>query len=376
MLGTFLDKVSGFFDRRFIIAYWSPTLIFLSLALGLGIFPFAPSLALSWWQQLSGTEQVLLTGGVLLGNTLLAYLLEAMEIPLIRLYEGYWPEWVPLTRPARRRRQNQLERILQQLGAVEKQKVETKKQLAATLPDQISLRIKLNRLLLHQELSERQLRNALDRFPRDPGLVKPTRLGNLLAAAEEYSYQLYQLDAVLWWPRLAPLLPSKFRSEIDGALTPVLALLNLSLGFTILGIGGGVAILLSPVAWWWGVLVLVIGLLVAWTCYSAAVNRVVDYGNLIRVSFDLYRQNILQQMHIPVPDNLQSERLLWTALNHWVSRYTPPWESEWVKHAPQLAEPFYYDTNQMILSKSTRKRGQPPLQMAPISTEPGDRPPL
>lgn len=360
MFGTFLDKVSGIFDRRFIIAYWSPTLIFLSLALGLVMVLSAPSLAISWWQQLTGIEQVLLTGGLLLGITLLAYLLEAVETPLIRLYEGYWPEWVPLTHLARQRRQNQLDRMLQRLGVIEKQQEETKKQLASVQPDQEPVRIRLKRLLLHQQLSERQLRKTLNSFPRDPGLVKPTRFGNLLAAAEEYSYQLYQLDAVPWWPRLVPLLPAKFRSEIDGALTPVLTVLNLSLGFTLLGIGGGVAVLLSSVVWWWSVLVLVVGIVLAWACYNAAVNQVVDYADLIRVAFDLYRQSILQQMHIPVPDNLQSERLLWTALNHWVSRYVPPWESEWVKHAPQLAEPFYYDTHAVAASQPDPRRGQPP----------------
>ena len=36
MLGTFLEKLNVFFDRRFMIAYWSPIFVGLGLAAGLG----------------------------------------------------------------------------------------------------------------------------------------------------------------------------------------------------------------------------------------------------------------------------------------------------------------------------------------------------
>ena len=82
MLGTFLEKLNVFFDRRFMIAYWSPIFISLGLAAGLVAVLIGPSWALGWWTGRSGTEQILLGVGALLVITVLAYLLEALTVPV------------------------------------------------------------------------------------------------------------------------------------------------------------------------------------------------------------------------------------------------------------------------------------------------------
>ena len=43
--------------------------------------------------------------------------------------------------------------------------------------------------------------------------------------------------------------------------------------------------------------------------------------------FDLCRMDLLKQLHVPLPKNLEQEVLLWAALNDWVYRHVPPWES-------------------------------------------------
>jgi hypothetical protein len=82
------------------------------------------------------------------------------------------------------------------------------------------------------------------------------------------------------------------------------------------------------------------------TVYIAACNQALDYGQLVRVAFDFYRHDILKQMHLPIPDNLVEERLLWDALNAMTYNYTLPWEAEAATQTPRLARPFYYDTHQ------------------------------
>ncbi len=301
MLGTFLDKLNVFFDRRFMIAYWSPVFIGLGLAAGLVAILIRPSAALGWWTARTGTEQILLGIGALLVITVLAYLLEALTIPVVRLYEGYWPKgW--LTNWASRR---QKARIAKSIDSV-----------------------------------------RYHNFPLDSDLVKPTRLGNVLVASEEYPHQLYQLDAVLWWPRLAALLPETFRTQVDTALTPVLAMLNLSMMLTVLAFGGGIAVLLTNRLWWLLGAIFFGGFLLARVCYLAAVSQAVDYGESVRVAFDLYRHDILKQMHIPLPDNLFKERLLWDLLNKWVYSYAPPWEIGTITNVPQPTDPFYNDIHQ------------------------------
>jgi hypothetical protein len=300
MVGTFLEKVGGWFDRRFLIAYWSPVFIGLVLVGGLVILALGPPVVFGWWAKLNGEEQIVLGVGSLLATTLLAYVLDALTTPLIRLYEGYW-SWKQLAR------------------------------LAASWQEARKARLVDSAHSYH--------------FPRNSELLKPTRLGNVLASAEDYSYQVYRLDAVIWWPRLVTLLPETFRAQLDTALTPMVTLLNLSMILTLTALGGGASLLLSDRRWWLGVSVFIGGLVLARACYIAASNQAVDYGQLVRVAFDFYRHDILKQMHVSVPDNLVEERLLWDALKGLVEDYIPPWDAEVAALVPRLARPFYYDTH-------------------------------
>jgi hypothetical protein len=300
MVATFLDRVGGWFDRRFLLAYWSPVFVGLGVGGGLVILTLGPSVVFNWWSKLNGEEQIVLGIGSLLAITLFAYVLDAFTTPLIRLCEGYW-SW---------------------------------KRLA--------------RLATHWQKARRaRLINSSHSpyFPRNSKLLKPTQLGNVLVSAEEYPYQLYRLDAVVWWPRLASLLPETFRMQLDTALTPMVALLNLSMLFALIALSGG-SILLLIRFWWLGAFTLIGGLALARGCYLAACNQALEYGQLVRVAFDFYRHDILKQMHMPIPDNLVEERLLWDALNVMAYDYTLPWEAEVATQTSRLAHPFYYDTHQ------------------------------
>src|SRR5262249_38841567 len=101
-------------------------------------------------------------------------------------------------------------------------------------------------------------------FPREDRLVRPTRLGNVLTAAEEYSYQTYRLDATVWWSRLTALLSEAFTEKVDAALTPLLSLLNLSALLTLLALVGGGVLFFTDQDWLLFVSVFVGGLILAW----------------------------------------------------------------------------------------------------------------
>jgi hypothetical protein len=300
MVATFLDKVGGWFDRRFLLAYWSPVFVGLGAIGGLVILTQRPSVVFGWWFKLDGGEQIVLGIGSLLAVTLFAYVLDAFTTPLIRLYEGYW-SWKRLA-----------------LLATRWQKARRSKLMNSS----------------HSSY-----------FPRNSKLLKPTQLGNILVSAEEYPYQLYRLDAVVWWSRLVTLLPGTFRTQLDTSLTPMIALLNLSMLFTFISLGGG-SILLLTEYWWLGAFTFIGGVALMRACYIAACNQALDYGQLVRVAFDFYRHDILKQMHIPIPDNLVEERLLWDALNAMAYDYTMPWEAGVAAQTSRLAHPFYYDTHQ------------------------------
>ncbi|MBU0511594.1 MAG: hypothetical protein KJ638_07820 [Chloroflexi bacterium] len=321
MLGTFVDKISGFFDRRFVIAHWMPALTGLGLALGLAGLLLGPQDVFQWWTGRSETAQAIMGLAALLGVTLLAFLLDALTTPLVRLYEGYWSEG-SLTRWARKRQQDALSEAKNTIK-------ETRAKGAQATPGEKRAGAHAYHLRYYN-------------FPRNAGRLKPTQLGNVLSAAEEYPHQMYSLDAVIWWPRMATSLPEAFSAQIDAALTPMLALLNLSTVFIAAALGGTLAVLPTGNPWWAMPIILAAGLLLARLCYGAAVSQATGYAQMIRVAFDLYRQAALKQMHIPVPDNLVDERRLWSALNTWVYHYIPPWEAAQGEQSV-AAHPFYYD---------------------------------
>ena len=336
------------------VAYWGPALFGLILAAGLVVLLFGPSVVVTifaWWAKLDGTEQALLVLGILLSITLLAYLLQTLTVPLVRLYEGYWPEgWLKsLAIIFQRKTRNRFAR-LKQLKKLEDQMNELVALQQVPAERQQELTDQMNLLLSKKTLEQKRAYDACYfNFPRNiDELLKPTRLGNVLVSAEEYSYQRYCLDAVIWWPRLASLLPETFRTQVDTALTPMIAVLNLSTIVSVVALVGAVSALPIGRPWWLFLTILIAGLLLARVCYLASISQAVSYGQFLRVGFDLYRHEILKQIHISVPDNLVEERLLWDALNSVFYGYSMPWETGSIKQLPQLARPFYYDTHQKL----------------------------
>ncbi len=301
MLSPVLDKLTGFFDKRFVIAYWSPLFTGSVIMLGLILILSGRDVAESWWNswnKLPVTDQVLIGGGVLLLITLFAFVLEMLSEPISRLYQGYWPRvFSPLSR-----------RLIARQAKI--------------LRSNFSLIY--GQKLLHLEN------------------VRPTKLGNILTAADQHAFQLYRLDAAVWWPRLTPLLPEAFRKQMDTTLAPMQAMLNLSLIFTlIVGVGGTAA--LEHRNWLFFAIIFIVGLFIARMCYINAAVQAGNYSLMVMVAYDFYRKDILKQMSISEPDSLLGERILWDALNHYIFSAIMPWEIS--DKIPQLQEPFYYFTH-------------------------------
>ncbi len=282
MFLTFLDKLGGFFDRRFVIAFWAPSLIFSALIVAAAALIYDAAAALRLWDAQTATAQVLLSVSFLFCVSILAYLLQPFNVLLVRLYLGYdWPAWASFFEKWGRERQR-------------------------------------------GDWTEKRV---------PPARLRPTRLGNTLEDIYRYAYNVYRADTSIWWPRLTPLLPESFRAQVDDALMPILSLLNLSALLTLLAFGGGLALVLLDRRWWLFLLFWAGGLLLARVCYAAAVNQArSNYGALVRAAFDLYRHEIIKQMRLPLPDTPHKEFLLWARLNKWVYYKNDlpklPWEVE------------------------------------------------
>jgi hypothetical protein len=346
MLGSFLDKLGGFFDRRFILAYVIPSLILLLLVIGILQTFYGLQPTLNWWTRLDGQEKILFGVAALLIVILLASTFEMITAPVVRLYEGYWNdgELKRLAIAHHKKKKNKYARITRRKElSTEYEVLLAEKEAAVDEKRRDSIDEQLLKIDAEKRLEEKHAKDACYyTFPLDDDLLKPTRLGNVLAAAEEYSHQVYRLDAVIWWPRLAALLPESFRIQVDAALTPMLAVLNLSMIFTFSALIEG-CLFLYQHQWLLGVLICLIGSVLAWICYLSSINQATVYGRFVRVAFDLYRHEVLKKMHIPIPNNPVEERLMWDLLTEWHYFYRPPWEA--TNEKLELDNPFYYDTH-------------------------------
>jgi hypothetical protein len=301
MLSTFLDKASGLLNRRFLVAYWFPTLFAALLLLLPRALVYGLGAAWRWWAGLippqdyagEGSPQIGLLAGGLLLITLIAYLLQAFTRLLVQTFEGYtWPSalrrWV-VARVARRWR------------ALKKERTEAVRQ---------------NDLARYAHLQDQLFHGYPDRAE----LLLPTRLGNVLRAAEGYAGRAYGMDAPFWWPRLWPLLPEKSQAAVDDGLTTMVSLLNLSALLVYVAVD--VALYLNgcriPHRVWWAAAALALGGLLFIVAYRGAVAQARGYGQQIRIAIDLHRFKLLEALHLPLPATPQEERALWARLADWL----------------------------------------------------------
>ena len=304
MWTTIVDKMSNFFGGGFFVVYWGP------VAFGVcslwGVVALFQGLAPTFgWLGINLLTSILVVSGIIMIITILSYLLASLHRFLVRIFEGYWPKF-----PGEHW-------LMQKLCNRQKQK--------ATDPKRTGF--------LH--------------YPADLKKIKPTRLGNILAAAEEYPHKLYRIDVYLWWPRLVTLLPETLLNSMSVAEGSLISLLNMSAicaGLALVLLGAGGFKFVSGSDWQLPLLLCITSGVVARVCYAAALSQAEDYGEMMRTAFDLHRNSILKQMRIPLPTNLVAERELWPALYDFVFLYTDPWkiEPEILKKLPQLNEPFYY----------------------------------
>lgn len=163
-------------------------------------------------------------------------------------------------------------------------------------------------------------------LPRDVERVAPTNFGNIYAMAEEYAYERYGVDAVLFWPRLRGLMldhpASKDHSErISGQKTSLDLVLNFALLSALLVIEALFVLFFAhgyryPIVW----VVLVSGALLAIAFYHAAIAAIAALGELIKMSFDYYRHLLLESFNLQKPTDLNREQLMWVQLAAFVRR--------------------------------------------------------
>jgi hypothetical protein len=144
-----------------------------------------------------------------------------------------------------------------------------------------------------------RIERLLRQFPGREDDFLPTRLGNILRAAERRPYDRYGLDAIICWPRLWLLLPEGAKKELIEArsnLNNGVRLFTWSCLFLVWTLWSGWAI---PAA-----------IISASFAYSWILDSAIVYGDLLESVFDLYRIALYQALRFPLPSNSAEEKAM------------------------------------------------------------------
>jgi hypothetical protein len=266
------------------------TLVVLALAGGAPGKRFDPKTAAAAVQGLATSQLALMFLLVLV----FAIVLQPMQLPLVRLLEGYWS--ARSLRPLRtwrvRRHQNKRDKL----------------ERAQSVNDSV------NDL---EDASEAAwlLRRSYPARKR----TLATRLGNVLRASEDRAGSRYGLDAVTVWPRLYVVLSVDMKNMLNDRRNQLDAAVRLTATLLITGPVLGVLLLRSGI--WLAVPGAVV--LVSFFTYRVSVVAAAAYGEVIECAFDLFRFDLLRALHLKLPLNRDMEKQCNEALMRFLAQGVP-----------------------------------------------------
>lgn len=147
-------------------------------------------------------------------------------------------------------------------------------------------------------------------FPDDESDVRPTALGNALAALERRAGRGHGIDAPVLWPRLYPLLTGEVRRLVDDRRNALD--LNERLAVTNALLTVVTVVMLVRSGWW--LLLALAPAAVAAGAYRGAVRAAVLFGEAVAVAFDLNRMELIRALRLPLPADSVAERRLFAEL--------------------------------------------------------------
>lgn len=266
-------------------------------------------------------------------------MLHALSFQITRLYEGFVPPLSWLLKPwqtrnlklshelygplsAKRLEYLRLHRAEQKLAADKKPSAEEKKTLDDTRRQLRELRRDIQ--ALHETA---EAKADMQQLPADPKRVTATALGNTLAVSEEYAFDRYGIDSVLFWTRLRAELDDETLQPIDSAKGVLDGMLNFSV-LAYIGATEAIVVMFfrKPVALTEPLPVVILlasallSLAVGYNAYRGGVNAAYNMGQLLRTYFDYYRTKVLDKFGIKKPDSLEEEKLVWFKLGAFLRR--------------------------------------------------------
>jgi hypothetical protein len=273
------------------------------------------------------------TFALILASLALGLVLHPLQVALTQFLEGYWGVsrfWAGLRgnriRHHVRRRQALRNQAYKESEIVRKhyEVVDDHRNGGPLGPEHLE-----NPALATRQSAHVAAQRLQDLYPTDVRDVMPTRLGNVLRAAEKRAGGSLKLDVIAFAPHLMMVAPRPHAEYVNDQRTALDLALRTCL-VCILGFAASLLYLWSHGLW---LLVTLIPLGLAWLCYLGAVTTAREYGAALRLLVDLNRFAMYEQMRLPMPQTTDAERRI-IALAHTLSNNPGSRESTTYRHPP------------------------------------------
>ena len=311
-----LSDVVSFLAQSFRLAAVVPAFIFVFLNEVI-IFPQLPPRGFIEVMHGLGMQDQILVAVVL--ALIIGYIMEIINIPLIKLFEGYPLMFTRLGEHLQRkqiRRRMQIYEITERLVNKRDKRIRELKEKQKCYPINDK-----RREFIYQEIhrleNERRaiiawMNQILTEYFPTKSIILPTSLGNVIAAFEDYPWDRYGIDAVIMWPRLLPILTQenytlyveREKAGLDFAvnLSALLGILSIEMAYT--------GLLFVPDYWTW-LLWSALMLALSYVVYRTGIPAAYSWGLTVRAAFDLYRYHLLKALHGRPPLNFETEVSQW-----------------------------------------------------------------
>lgn len=267
--------------------------------------------------------------GLLFVSLLVAIVFAGLNSTFIRFFEGkYWWQRSVVLRPllsanqkAWQKRYGSLEALRSQHRQVAEAWFRNKNEPDRKVLEETLVELNWEIDKTHAEIEKRNWRQSL---PHSRDRLTPTAFGNSYAIIEDYAYERYGMDAVLFWPRLQMLIEKK-DANFGERLSYVTGSLDLAINLAVVSF----VVLLETIMTLWLLpasrstnmfIATGIVLLLGMAFYRASVGAVYSLGEIIMSSFDFHRELLLDAYGLRKPVSLDEEQRLWVKLTTFVRR--------------------------------------------------------
>ena len=324
-----IELLTGWFGRAFWLAFYLPALILVALS----FYVVAPFWGINMpFVQLAGQNvEIARVVTVLLISLAVAVLLVGFNDELIRAYEGK-PWWLkffllyPLYRLNIWRhaklygeitllRAEYLHRAAT-LGQDEPQRRKTSDDNKALL-DGLAIQMK-------EEQDRLETKIGNETLPRAAYRLCPTSFGNYYALIEEYAFERYGIDSVLFWPRMRECLTHSAPELVQRLIEQRRSLdlsLNLSFVMLLVTVEFVATLFVVPTPNRWVIaFACLTALILARIYYATSCRAVRLLGHLIAIAYDFHRHQILLAFGLSRPTSLPEEQQIWIRLAAFLRR--------------------------------------------------------